>query len=116
MNFKVPIIVTALLFTQGVLADEYSGAADCEAYARNAANDRGRVLGGAARGAIKGAALGAIFGDTSRSARRGAKIGAIAGGLRRARERDRARERAFDRCMRDKREREDNERQEKSDE
>lgn len=108
-------ISAALCLAGPIDASAYEGAADCEAYARNAAADEGRVLGGAARGAAKGAVLGGIFGDSSRKARRGAKIGAIGGGLRRAAEKDRARERAFDECMRAMRARQDKAAEEKSD-
>ena len=100
-NWKIAVCVSALLITQDVLADEYSGAADCEAYARNAERDQGRVLGGAARGAARGAVLGRIIGGDRRSRRRGAKLGAIAGGARRARAKNRAYDEAYNRCMRD---------------
>ena len=84
-------------------ADPYTGAADCEAYARQVERNQGRVLGGAGRGAVRGAALGAVLGDNSESARRGAKLGAVAGGLRRAGERRRAFDQAYAECMRDRR-------------
>lgn len=48
----------ALSLGQPVFADQYSGAADCEAYARNVERQQGRALGGAARGAARGALVG----------------------------------------------------------
>jgi uncharacterized protein YcfJ len=100
-NWKTAVCIAALLITQDALADQYSGAADCEAYAKNEARRQGNVLGGAARGAARGAVLGRIVGRDSKSRRRGAKLGAIAGGARRAKEKDRVYDRAFKRCMQD---------------
>lgn len=103
-NWKIAVCVAALLITQDALGDQYSGAADCEAYARNAERNQGRVMGGAVRGAVRGAALGRIIGEDRRSRRRGAKLGAIAGGARRARAKKGAYDDAYNRCMRDLRE------------
>ena len=99
MKISMAICAVALLLGQSALADQYSDAANCEAYARKVEREQGRVLGGAARGAARGALVGQIIGRDKDARRRGAKLEAIAGGARRARAKDRAYEEAFARCM-----------------
>lgn len=73
---------------------------ECEAYARNEADRRGSVIGGAARGAIGGAIFGAIVGKGKKGAKRGAAVAGVLGAIGRGAERDRVRRDAYDYCMR----------------
>jgi len=99
MNWKIILCMTAFLFTQDAYADRFSGAADCEAYARNAERHQSSVVGGAANSAVKGAILGRILGGDSKSRRRGAKLGAISGGIKAAKKKKKAYDRAYRDCM-----------------
>ena len=84
VNWKVVLCLAALSITQNAAADQYSGAADCEAYARNAERQQGSIVGNAAGSAV-----------------RGAKLGAISGGLRAAANKRKAYDHAYNRCMQD---------------
>ena len=103
LRCTVLVVLPVMLCASAVAQDQYRGAADCEAFARNEARNAGRVVGGAARGAARGAILGGIIGDSSKAARRGATLGAIAGGARRAAERERVYQQAYEMCMADMR-------------
>ena len=101
VNWKLVLCLAALSITHNAGADQYSGAADCEAYARNAERQQGSIVGNAAGSAVRGAIFGRIVGGNSKSRRRGAKLGAISGGLRAAARKREAYDRAYNRCMQD---------------
>ena len=98
-DWRIILCAAVLLFTQDSYADKYSGAADCEAYARDAERRQGSIVGGAANTAVKGAILGRILGGNSSSRRRGAKLGALSGGIKKVKKKKKAYNRAYRECM-----------------
>jgi len=72
---------------------------DCDAYARNKAeNSSEGVLGGALKGTAKGALFGAIVGDRE-SAKKGAALGGVVRGTKAVVNREKIRRQAYDDCM-----------------
>lgn len=73
--------------------------ADCDAYARNYADQYASgMLGGAVRGGAGGALFGAIVGG-SKGAKRGALLGGAVGGTRNVVNRNQVRKQAYNDCM-----------------
>lgn len=86
-------------FAQQGSQDYRPSPADCDAYARNTADNYSEgVLGGAVRGSAKGALFGAIVGGRD-SARKGALLGGAVRGTRAAVNRDQIHRQAYADCM-----------------
>lgn len=94
------VILASLSIAMICSANSYRPSpADCDAYARNyAENYNSGVLGGAVRGGAGGALFGAII-DGSDGAKRGALLGGAVGGTRNAVQRNRIRQQAYNDCM-----------------
>ena len=97
--FTAVFLFVVQAFAETGSQDYKPSPSDCDAYARNKAeNSSDGVLGGAVRGTAKGALFGAIVGDRD-SAKKGAALGGVVRGTKSAVNRNKIHRQAYDDCM-----------------